>query len=154
MQRSGLSLSEQYSTVMLFCWHPLSHWHGLTTMAAVSFHCRSIRCQLQTTRHSATHHFLWLLHAPGIHCHVTWCDHHCCHFSRNFICPFFHWVNNDYIILMLICMWLATNVLTILYNNKARNSVLFQRLSSTIQCFNTVCFNGSFCFNKADLDPQ
>ena len=29
---------------------------------------------------------------------------------------------------------------------------LFQRLSLTIQRFNAVCFNGSFCFKNADLD--
>ena len=29
---------------------------------------------------------------------------------------------------------------------------LFQRLSLTIQRFNAVCLNGSFCFKNADLD--
>jgi len=32
------------------------------------------------------------------------------------------------------------------------NSVLISRFLLTIQRFNAVCFNGSFCFNNADLD--
>jgi hypothetical protein len=31
-------------------------------------------------------------------------------------------------------------------------SFLLQRLSLTIQRFNTICFQGSFCFNLADFD--
>jgi hypothetical protein len=31
-------------------------------------------------------------------------------------------------------------------------SFLFQRLSLTIQRFNAICFQGSFCFNRADFD--
>jgi len=29
---------------------------------------------------------------------------------------------------------------------------LFQRLSLTIQCYNAICFNGSFCASSVDLD--
>ena len=37
-------------------------------------------------------------------------------------------------------------------NDMRETSFLFQRLSLTIQRFNAVCVNGSFCFNTADFD--